>query len=207
MAQKDGVKKRIADRRAVVGAAKGAPGGAVASRRKFYVQTRMGELKAKGKTGDPKALRAKFDSGGVTRAGFYNKVDKVRNKVVSTPADTGSKFDVAPNGRVDSSGRSGFGAGVTSRTGRTDASGRSGFGGSPARVPKSNVTRDAGKAGNPKFKSKPKTNVTRDAGPAGKPKSNVTRDAGPAGKPKSNVTRDAGPAGKPYPRSNRGGKK
>ena len=79
MAQKDGVKKRIADRKAFVGATKGA-GTAVAARKKFFVQTRMAELKAKGKTGDAKALRAKFDSGGVTRAGFYNKVDKARNK-------------------------------------------------------------------------------------------------------------------------------
>lgn len=76
---KDGVKKRIADRKAFVGATKGA-GTAVAARKKFFVQTRMAELKAKGKTGDAKALRAKFDSGGVTRAGFYNKVDKARNK-------------------------------------------------------------------------------------------------------------------------------
>jgi len=135
MAQKDGVKKRIADRKAFVGATKGA-GTAVAARKKFFVQTRMAELKAKGKTGDAKALRAKFDSGGVTRAGFYNKVDKARNKA----------------GRGGSNGAGG--------------------GGSPARVPKSNVTRDAGPT------VRPKSNVTRDAGPAGKPYRRSNRGGG-----------------------------
>ncbi len=46
-----------------------------AARQRFYVQTRANELEAAGKDVDRAALRAKFQSGGVTREGFYTPGD------------------------------------------------------------------------------------------------------------------------------------
>ena len=54
------------------------------ARQRFYVQTRANELEAAGKDVDRAALRAKFQSGGVTREGFY------------TPGDI-SRFNAARN--------------------------------------------------------------------------------------------------------------
>ena len=45
------------------------------ARQRFYVQTRANELEAAGKDVDRAALRAKFQSGGVTREGFYTPGD------------------------------------------------------------------------------------------------------------------------------------
>lgn len=45
------------------------------ARKRFYVQTRAKELEAQGKPVDRKALRQKFESGQVTRAGFYTPGD------------------------------------------------------------------------------------------------------------------------------------
>jgi len=45
------------------------------ARKRFYVQTRANELEAAGKDVDRAALRAKFESGGVTREGFYTPGD------------------------------------------------------------------------------------------------------------------------------------
>ena len=45
------------------------------ARQRFYVQTRANELEARGKDVDRAALRAKFQSGGVTREGFYTPGD------------------------------------------------------------------------------------------------------------------------------------
>ena len=45
------------------------------ARQRFYVQTRAAELEAAGKEVDRAALREKFQSGGVTREGFYTPAD------------------------------------------------------------------------------------------------------------------------------------
>ena len=69
-----GVAKRVADRKAFVkdkAASKGLD--KKEARKRFYVQTRVSEMKAKGKTVTPemrKDLRMKFESGNVSRAGF-----------------------------------------------------------------------------------------------------------------------------------------
>jgi hypothetical protein len=68
------VAKRVADRKAFVKdkvASKGLD--KKEARKRFYVQTRVSEMKAKGKTVTPemrKELRKKFESGNVSRAGF-----------------------------------------------------------------------------------------------------------------------------------------
>lgn len=68
------VAKRVADRKAFVKdkvASKGID--AKQARQRFYVQTRMAEMKAAGKTVTPemrKKLQEKFQSGNVSRAGF-----------------------------------------------------------------------------------------------------------------------------------------
>jgi hypothetical protein len=48
------------------------------ARQRFYVQTRAAELQAAGKDVDRAALREKFQSGGVTREGFYTPGDVAR---------------------------------------------------------------------------------------------------------------------------------
>lgn len=50
------------------------------ARQRFYVQTRASELEAAGKDVDRAALRQKFQSGGVTREGFYTPGDVNRFK-------------------------------------------------------------------------------------------------------------------------------
>jgi len=55
------------------------------ARQRFYVQTRANELEAAGKPVDRAALREKFQTGGVTREGFY------------TPGDV-SRFNASSNG-------------------------------------------------------------------------------------------------------------
>ena len=72
--QKPAVAKRVAERKAFVKdkvASKGIT--AKQARQRFYVQTRMAELKAAGKTVTPemrKQLQQKFQSGNVSRKGF-----------------------------------------------------------------------------------------------------------------------------------------
>jgi hypothetical protein len=72
--QKPAVAKRVADRKAFVKdkvASKGIT--AKQARQRFYVQSRMAELKAAGKTVTPemrKQLQQKFQSGNVSRKGF-----------------------------------------------------------------------------------------------------------------------------------------
>lgn len=48
------------------------------ARKRFYVQTRAQELEAAGKPVDRAALRQKFETGGVTREGFYTPADIAR---------------------------------------------------------------------------------------------------------------------------------
>ena len=86
------VAKRVADRKAFVKdkvASKGLD--SKEARKRFYVQTRVSEMKAKGKTVTPemrKDLRKKFESGSVSRAGFAApKKKSVSSKVKPNPRD------------------------------------------------------------------------------------------------------------------------
>jgi hypothetical protein len=86
------VAKRVADRKAFVkdkAASKGLD--KKEARKRFYVQTRVSEMKAKGKTVTPemrKDLRKKFESGNVSRAGFAAPKKKSgSSKVKPNPRD------------------------------------------------------------------------------------------------------------------------
>lgn len=57
------------------------------AREQFYVQTRAAELTAAGKAVDKKALRQKFETGGVTREGFYTAGDKARIASQQAPSN------------------------------------------------------------------------------------------------------------------------
>ena len=72
--------KRVSDRKAFVGEARKKGMDAKTGRKRFYVSTRAAELTAKGKKVDRAALRKKFETGGVTREGFYAPGDKKRGK-------------------------------------------------------------------------------------------------------------------------------
>lgn len=109
--QNPGVAKRAADRKAFV-ADKTASKGITAkqARQRFYVQSRMTELKAAGKTVTPemrKQLQQKFQSGNVSRKGFA--APKKKTGTTGTTSTTGAKTPVVPTGRADTMGNSGFG--------------------------------------------------------------------------------------------------
>lgn len=70
---------RVEGRKKFVGEARKKGLDARTARKRYYVQTRAAELTAAGKKVDRAALRKKFESGGVTRDGFYNEQDKKRN--------------------------------------------------------------------------------------------------------------------------------
>ena len=84
------VAKRVADRKAFVEKTAGmasTPRSKQAARQKFFVQTRMKELEAKGQTVDAakrKELRQKFQSGNVSRAGFGAPKKKAASSTSST---------------------------------------------------------------------------------------------------------------------------
>lgn len=71
--KKKNVEQRIAERKAFVQARPNLT--PAEARKRFYVQTRAAELEAQGKTVDRKALRQKFESGKVSREGFYTPQD------------------------------------------------------------------------------------------------------------------------------------
>lgn len=87
------VAKRVADRKAFVESTTGmasTPRSKQAARQKFFVQTRVKEMEAKGKTVDAakrKELRQKFQSGNVSRAGF----GAPKKKAASSTSSTASK--------------------------------------------------------------------------------------------------------------------
>jgi len=106
--QNPAVAKRVADRKAFV-ADKTASKGITKeqARQRFYVQTRMSEMKAAGKTVSPemrKQLQQKFQSGNVSRAGFgapkkNSSVSSVKSKTTGDQpvrAGVGAKSTVAP---------------------------------------------------------------------------------------------------------------
>jgi hypothetical protein len=106
--QNPAVAKRVADRKAFVKdkvASKGITD--KQARQRFYVQTRISELKAAGKTVTPetrKKLQQKFQSGDVSRKGFAAPKKKT-GKTVTTKKVT----SVKPTSRMDSRGSTGFG--------------------------------------------------------------------------------------------------
>lgn len=74
------------------------------ARKRFYVQTRAQELEAAGKPVDRAALRQKFETGGVTREGFYTPADIARinarknvNNGTGSLADTKTTTTVTPS--------------------------------------------------------------------------------------------------------------
>jgi hypothetical protein len=106
--QKPAVAKRAADRKAFVKdkvASKGIT--AKQARQRFFVQTRMAELKAAGKPVGPevrKQLQQKFQSGNVSRKGFA-----APKKKTGTTGTTKKVVPVKPTSRMDSRGSTGFG--------------------------------------------------------------------------------------------------
>ena len=84
------VAKRVSDRKAFVKdkmASKGIDKGE--ARKRFYVQTRVSEMKAKGKTVTPevrKDLRKKFESGNVSRKGFKAPKNTGADKLANSEA-------------------------------------------------------------------------------------------------------------------------
>ena len=85
---KPGVAKRVSDRKAFVSEKKASKGITdKQANQRFFVQTRMAEMKAKGKTVTPemrKQLQQKFQSGNVARKGF----GAPKKKAVSSSSTT-----------------------------------------------------------------------------------------------------------------------
>lgn len=87
MAMKPKVAARVAARKQAVGAMKEKGVKAGTARKRFYVQTRAEELKSNGVKVDKtkrQELRKKFDSGDVSRKGFYKKGEKKAKTAAST---------------------------------------------------------------------------------------------------------------------------
>lgn len=114
---KSGVAKRVSDRKAFVSEKKASKGITdKQANQRFFVQTRMSEMKAKGKTVTPemrKQLQQKFQSGDVARKGFAAPKKKAvsSSSTTTTTKPTVAKPTVAS--RMDSRGNSGFGKGKT----------------------------------------------------------------------------------------------
>lgn len=67
------------------------------ARERFFVQTRVAELTAAGKTVDKAALRQKFETGGVERAGFYTPNDIATNRPAPSTGNNPGPTITAPN--------------------------------------------------------------------------------------------------------------
>lgn len=96
--KKKNVEQRIAERKAFVQARPNLT--PAEARKRFYVQTRAAELEAQGKTVDRKALRQKFESGKVTREGFYTPQD-VQRAARQNAATTSSTSANIPGANVN----------------------------------------------------------------------------------------------------------
>lgn len=95
MAMKKAVQARVAARKQAVGRMRAKGVDAATARKRNYVRTRAAELEAQGKTVDRAALRKKFESGQVSRAGFYKAGEKaaLRKKSAGTKS-SGPKMNV-----------------------------------------------------------------------------------------------------------------
>lgn len=122
MAMNEAEKARVASRKAFVRdktASKGID--AKTARRRFYVQTRVKELEAKGVTVDAekrKQLQRKFDSGNVARKGFGQPKKRASSSssssVSSPPSSSGSKpVDKGRSATSNMKGVSGYKSGST----------------------------------------------------------------------------------------------
>ena len=140
-AKKPGVAKRVSDRKAFVSEKKASKGITdKQANQRYYVQTRMAEMKAKGKTVTPemrKQLQQKFQSGNVARKGFAAPAKKT--SVASSLGSGVSKVTPKVQSRTDTEGRMGSKAAPKVRSatsnmqgirgyGRVDSKGRTGFG-------------------------------------------------------------------------------
>ena len=83
---------RVEGRKKFVGEARKKGVDAKTARKRYYVKTRSSEMTAAGKKVDKAALRKKFESGGVTREGFYNAQDKKRNKKNTSGVQSGAAY-------------------------------------------------------------------------------------------------------------------
>ena len=119
---KPGVAKRVSDRKAFVSEKKASKGITdKQANQRFFVQTRMSEMRAKGKTVTPemrKQLQQKFQSGNVARKGFAAPKKKAvsSSSTTTTTKPTVTKPTVTKStvaSRMDSRGNSGFGKGKT----------------------------------------------------------------------------------------------
>jgi len=124
-AMKPGVAARNAAREKFVSEKKASKGITTEqARQRFYVQTRMSELKAAGKPVDAakrKELQKKFQSGDVARKGFAAPKKKTGGSSSSSSSMPKATPKVAPRSATSNmKGVSGFG--------RTDASGKTGMG-------------------------------------------------------------------------------
>jgi hypothetical protein len=131
---KPGVAKRVSDRKAFVSEKVASKGITPAqARQRFFVQTRMSEMKAKGKTVTPemrKQLQQKFQSGDVARKGFAAPAKKTGGTGSNTGTGSGTGSSNSVKGysanRTDSKGNSGFGSTPARVQPRTDTEGRMG---------------------------------------------------------------------------------
>ena len=139
MAMNAAEKARIAGRKEAVKAGSAKGQSAKESRKRYYVETRIGEMKAKGKTVTPelrKQLREKFNSGDVSRRGFAapkKKVTTSSSSSSSSPVISGTPSSSASKGRSATSnmkGVSGYKAGSSKSSSMSADSkkGRSGGG-------------------------------------------------------------------------------
>jgi hypothetical protein len=104
---------RVEGRKKFVGEARKKGVDAKTARKRYYVKTRSSEMTAAGKKVDKAALRKKFESGGVTREGFYAPGDKKRGKGKSTKS--GSNM---PKGNYGDAARRRNATGFSGRSGR-----------------------------------------------------------------------------------------
>tara|TARA_R110000822_G_C15233164_1_gene485533 strand:- start:44 stop:418 length:375 start_codon:yes stop_codon:yes gene_type:complete len=104
---KPSVAKRVSDRKAFVAEKKTSKGITdKQANQRFFVQTRMAEMKAKGKTVTPemrKQLQQKFQSGNVSRKGFA-----APKKKTGGSTNTGSSTNVVAPKITSSSAQSGI---------------------------------------------------------------------------------------------------
>jgi hypothetical protein len=158
--QNPAVAKRVADRKAFVKdkvASKGIT--AKQGRQRFFVQTRIAEMKAAGKTVTPemrKQLQQKFQSGDVSRKGFAAPKKKTSGSSSSTPmmpSPSKSKSGGDQPVRMGRAGKQTSYANTSSKEPRMSGTGKYG-----PMNPKPSVS------GFPKGSSKSKPKDTRSAG-------------------------------------------
>ena len=148
-AKKPGVAKRVSDRKAFVSEKKASKGITdKQANQRFFVQTRMAEMKAKGKTVTPemrKQLQQKFQSGNVARKGFAAPKKKTSGTSSSSSSSSSSSVTSMSTPKVqprsatsNMKGVSGYGPGVPAKIVARPA--KSGYGSPTKGLNKMSVT-------------------------------------------------------------------